>query len=455
MAKARTLPSFGILPMTLALLALTSAGLKLAVHAQSGAVDPGVRGGPAGAGQFIPGLTNPQLAVAVRGQQDFNAINTVQGPDPGLGPRYDAIHCTTCHVQPAFGGSGGFNNGLFQDYQVDGAFNYMPFFEIFTGPTLNARFPRQLSNPSLPDGGVHQLFTIAGRADAGGCDLAQPDFSTASSENDLTFRAPLPMFGDGLVEIIPESDILANQAVECAAEATTGICGVPNDAPDGTIARFGWKAQQRSMLLFSGEAYQVEQGVSNAQFPDELDESAGCVLNAVPEDHFNFSGVSRPLDFPGAPERFAIFARLLAPPTPAPGNSSTVNGELQFKRIGCDICHTTSFVTPRSAISALSGVRANLFSDLLLHHMGPCLADGITEGSAAGDMFRTPPLWGVGQRVFFLHDGRTLDIVQAVEDHFCTGDGSYPDSEANTVIDRFNSLTTPNQQDLINFLRSL
>ena len=100
-------------------------------------------------------------------------------------------------------------------------------------------------------------------------------------------------------------------------------------------------------------------------------------------------------------------------------------------------------------------MKANLFSDVLLHHMGPCLADGVVQGAAAGDMSRTPPLWGVGQRLFFLHDGRTADIVQAVEDHFCAGNGVYPDSEANTVINHFNALSAKNQQDLINFLRSL
>jgi len=456
MARSRALPLINVLSATLIALSLTSAYVTMTVRAQSGAVDPGVRGGPVGAGQFIPGLTTNQQTVAQAGKQNFNEINSVQdASDPGLGPRYDGIHCTSCHAQPAFGGSAGFNNGLFQDYQADGASNYMPFFEVFTGPTLNARFPQQLANTSLPDGQVHQLFTIAGRADAGSCSLAQPDFSTAASENDLTFRSPLPMFGDGLVEIILERDILANQAAECAAESTTGICGVPNYTTDGSIGRFGWKAQDRSVLIFSGEAYQVEQGVTNEQFPNENDESQGCVINPVPEDHSTFGHISFPADFPGAPERFALFTRMLAPPTPAPSNPSTINGQTQFNKVGCNICHTTSFVTPRSAIAVLSNVRANLFSDLLVHHMGPCLADGITQDSATGDMFRTPPLWGVGQRVFFLHDGRTLDIVEAVEDHFCTGNGSYPDSEANAVINSFNALTTPNQQDLINFLRSL
>lgn len=132
-----------------------------------------------------------------------------------------------------------------------------------------------------------------------------------------------------------------------------------------------------------------------------------------------------------------------------------MNGETQFNKIGCTICHTVSFTTPVSAISALSNVQANLLSDLLLHHMGPCLADNIVEGNAQGDMFRTPPLWGVGQRIFFMHDGRTSNIVTAVEDHFCEANSTYPASEANTVINSFNNLSLNNQQDLIDYLRTL
>ena len=87
--------------------------------------------------------------------------------------------------------------------------------------------------------------------------------------------------------------------------------------------------------------------------------------------------------------------------------------------------------------------------------MGPGEADNVSQGNATGDQFRTAPLWGIGQRYFFLHDGRTQDIVQAIEDHFSLGNGTYPNSEANQVINNFNNLSQQNQQDLVNFLRSL
>jgi CxxC motif-containing protein (DUF1111 family) len=91
----------------------------------------------------------------------------------------------------------------------------------------------------------------------------------------------------------------------------------------------------------------------------------------------------------------------------------------------------------------------NLFSDILVHHMGTGLADGITQGGAGPDEFRTAPLWGVGQRVFFLHDGRTSNLVDAIKFH------KSPGSEANKVVERFNRLSSSEKQDVINFMRSL
>jgi CxxC motif-containing protein (DUF1111 family) len=102
-----------------------------------------------------------------------------------------------------------------------------------------------------------------------------------------------------------------------------------------------------------------------------------------------------------------------------------------------------------SPSAALSNQTANLYSDLLVHHMGKALADGITQGGAGPDEFRTAPLWGVGQRVFFLHDGRTTNLVDAIRDHRSKG------SEANKVIAHFNELSTQEQQEIIDFLRSL
>jgi len=460
------------LMIAVAVLSLAPLLMVVAVRAQSSAQDPGVRGGAAGAGTFFPGLTQNQKNVEGTITATFIEINSVTGVgnggtgNLGLGPRFNFNSCNGCHSQPAVGGVAPFTNGFFSIFDLDGALNEMPSFESQTGVMANARFPQVLpGNPySIAGGFTQELFTITGRSDAGSCDILQPNFPGAQAAADLIMHTPLPMFGDGLVEIIPEPQILSNQAAQCANEASTGICGTTQPAPDNTISRFGWKAQERSTLLFSAGAYLIEEGVSNAAFPNELDESnPSCILNGVPEDHFNFINPNAHR-FPGDPERQALFIRFLQPPTPAPPNSSTINGQNQFNTIGCNICHSspspTQFKTPKSSISALGSQNVNLYSDLLLHHMGNCLADGVVDGAAGGDMYRVPPLWGVGQRIFFLHDGRTSDIVQAIEDHsdtYCTGGtyNGYQASEANNVINAFNALSATNQQDLVNFLRSL
>jgi len=147
--------------------------------------------------------------------------------------------------------------------------------------------------------------------------------------------------------------------------------------------------------------------------------------------------------------------RFLDQPQPAPPTPSTLHGQKIFHEIGCALCHTPSFTTGQASVTALSNVQAGVFSDFLLHHMGPKLADGISQGQAGGDEFRTAPLWGLGQRIFFLTDGRTSDLVKAINEHNSEGNGQYPDSEANRVIRHFKELSVQDQQDLLNFLRSL
>jgi CxxC motif-containing protein (DUF1111 family) len=148
---------------------------------------------------------------------------------------------------------------------------------------------------------------------------------------------------------------------------------------------------------------------------------------------------------------------MLAPPPPAPSTPSTINGRADFISIGCADCHTPSFTTgaaiatgsSRNPSPALSGQQVNLYSDLIVHHMGQGLADGISQGAAGPDEFRTAPLWGLGERVFFLHDGRTSNLLTAIQAHSSQG------SEANQIVRQFNSLGSQQQQDLLNFLRSL
>ena len=164
--------------------------------------------------------------------------------------------------------------------------------------------------------------------------------------------------------------------------------------------RFGWKAQVRSTLLMSANQFNVEMGVTNETFPNEIDQTVGCVFNPVPETVTNFTPGILTEMFPDDRARTEYFTQWMAPPKPGPSTSATKNGKTQFTNVGCVYCHTTSFTTPATSRPALTATTINLYSDLITHHMGPGLADGLAQGNAGPDMFRTSPLWGIGQRLF-------------------------------------------------------
>jgi CxxC motif-containing protein (DUF1111 family) len=302
------------------------------------------------------------------------------------------------------------------------------------------------------DGGVHDLFTISGRSDASGCSITQPDFATAVADNNAIFRIPTPLFGTGLIEAIDDVTILNNMAANAAAKAALGISGHENrNQNDGSLTRFGWKAQNKSLTIFAGEAYNVEQGVTNDLFPNERNSTAGCLYNATPEDHVDANGGRPDRPSPAVSDiiNFVFFMRFLSPPARGQTSTSTTNGQNLFSSTGCAYCHTPSLTTSTNVTAALSNKTANLYSDLIVHNMGTGLQDGITQGFAIGSEFRTAPLWGLGQRLFFLHDGRTSDLGVAIAAHSSSG------SEANAVITNYNALTAQQKQDLLNFLRSL
>jgi CxxC motif-containing protein (DUF1111 family) len=443
------------------------------------ATDPGVRHTTNGPAQPLPGLGPDEMLFFNDGLARFaftelvSGGNAAQSTGNGLGPRFNSNQCSSCHLFPTIGGSSPPHNPLIAVATADGAMNSIPWFEAPNGPVREARF---VQSNGLKDGGVHNLFVVTGRSDAGACNLTQPNFLPAGNSltgqggnPNIVFRIPTPTFGDGLIEAIPDSAILANAKANAAPKSQAGVRGHANailggntnlSANDGTITRFGWKAQNKSLLMFSGEAYNVEMGVSNQLFPQERDESPACRTFATTPEDTNNMPATNPADGVGVLsdiEAFANFMRMLGPPVPAPSTPSTVNGRSQFADVGCTLCHTPSFTTGRAVASgssvnpsrALSNQQVNLFSDLLVHHMGDTLSDGITQGAAGPDEFRTAPLWGLGQRIFLLHDGRTRDLVAAIEAHSSDG------SEANAVIQRFNGMNQRDQQDLLNFLRSL
>lgn len=410
----------------------------------------GPRGGPAAAGEPLPGLSPQDSKLFDEGLREFVELQSVAGdavvPDtePGLGPRFNANACSACHSHPAVGGSSPALNPLPGIATLAGATNVVPWFITADGPVREARF--KLKPDGSPDGGVASMFTITGRIDAPGCNLAQPNFSDPGN---LSLRIPTPVFGAGLIEAIPDGAILENKLAYAAQKAALGIGGHENrSANDGTVARFGWKAQNKSLLLFAGEAYNVEQGVTNELFGDERDTDRSCHFNPTPEDHTTPSATSKS-DVLSNIEKQAFFVRLLAPPTPAPQTASIAAGLARFNAIGCALCHTPSLRTGTRSIAALSNQIAYLYSDLLVHHMGSGLTDGITQGTAGPDEFRTSPLWGLGQRIFFLHDGRTTNVVAAIRAH------ASDNSEANSVVSNFEAISESEKQELVDFLLSL
>jgi len=454
--------------------------------------DPGVRpgaiNGQPAATQMNPlplssvNSTDGSLQFFQNGLSRFQEVEVVKGgTNNGLGPRFNFNQCSGCHAQPAIGGTGAASNPQFQVIAngiVSGSTNTIPSFITANGPTREARFPFFFNsngspNTNAPNGGVEDLFTVSGRSDAGSCSLPQPSFSVAQSSNNIIFRIPTPVFGAGLIENIDDSTLIANQAAQ--SRNNLGIGGTFNhNGNDGTIARFGWKAQNKSLLLFAGEAYNVEMGITNEIFgqdrplPGEDQQGSG-----LPSSCLNLSGTGYPEDatnFTVAPNSdpatqnaqvpsdivlFAEFMRLLAPPTPStttPGGAASISrGQALFSAIGCATCHTATInsTQPSNITSSLGSAPVNAFSDIEIHHMGTGLADNVSQGGAGGDQFRTAPLWGLGQRIFFLHDGRTTNLLRAIQAH--EGNGS----EANQVEANFDSLSTSQQQDLLNFLRSL
>ncbi len=444
----------------------------------SGVQDPGVQSASRGTGATII-TSDPEgyKAFFEDGLNRFQEVETVSNSaNVGLGPRFNSNQCSSCHAQPAVGGSGAAVNPQFK-FANDGVApsDTIPSFITANGPTREARFPFFFNsngtvNTSAPNGGVEGLFTVTGRSDAGTCNISQPPFEQAIAANNIIFRIPTPVFGAGLIENLDDSTLLKNQARNL--NNNFGIGGAFNrNGNDGTITRFGWKAQNKSLHIFAGEAYNVEMGVSNELFPQDRplpeEEQQGTGL---PTNCMNLSGSGYPEDTtnpdstPNAAvlddvSAFANFMRFLGPPPTGgvvlngqPVSSQSISqGSSLFSSIGCATCHNPTPGTTQVSnfVPALSNAPVPAFSDIEIHHMGTGLADNVSQGSAGGDQFRTAPLWGLGQRIFLLHDGRTTDLLMAIEAHASNG------SEANTVEQNFDNLSPSQQQALLNFLRSL
>ena len=446
--------------------------------------DPGVQSASRGTGATIinPGNDpNGFTAFFQDGLIRFQEVETVSNSaNVGLGPRFNSNSCSSCHAQPAVGGTGAATNPQFS-FVNNGVApgNTTPTFITANGPTREARFPFFFNpngsvNTNAPNGGVEDLFTITGRSDAGTCtsatNLPQPSFAAAISANNIIYRIPTPTFGSGLMENLDDSTLLINQAKNL--NNNFGIGGTFNhNGNDGTISRFGWKAQNKSLHIFTGEAYNVEMGITNELFPQDRPlPGEDQLATGLPASCLNLSGkgypedTSNPTSTPNAAvlddvSAFANFMRFLAPPPPGgvmlngqQVSAQTIStGASLFSSVGCATCHNPTPGTTQASrfAPALSDVPVPAYSDIEIHHMGNGLADNVSQGGAGGDQFRTAPLWGLGQRIFLLHDGRTSNLITAIQDHASHG------SEATTVEQNFFDLSPTQQQEVLDFLRSL
>ncbi len=490
------------------MLALTASTVIVSTVASADARDPGPRPNPASTiPKPVPGLNDNELAlfnesllrvselegtcdtcaqqpqavlpIDPRPDNPFSPLALVNSA--GMGPVFNADQCFSCHFQPRIGGSSPKVNPASVIAHRLGGTNTVPAFEEPTGPFREVRF--KFKPDGSRDGGVHSLFTMQNRSDAPECTLRQPDFASAMAQRNIAFRIPLQLFGLGLIESIQDRAILANMNSHLDEKRELGIAGHPNIVPNnGTISRFGWKAQNASINMFAGEAYNVEMGISNDLFPISRSEVDGCNLAYEPFDTPRADAplYNDPLKIMPAWLMFTVFMRFVDAPQPAPFTEAAQRGRELFADVGCAMCHTPAFRTPGVArpsspreeigphVVALRGRSVNLYSDLLVHHMGATLADNIAQGAAGPDEFRTTPLWGLGQRLFLLHDGRTTDLMVAIRDHAAPAGSSggdnpeadaqsvrYGASEANRVVERFDRLSDREQQAILEFLRSL
>ena len=262
----------------------------------------------------------------------------------------------------------------------------------------------------------------------------------------VAHRQSTPLFGLGLIEAIPDSTIL--QGVRSRpVDGVLGRASIVTDVASGRnlVGRFGWKAQQATLLSFAGDAYVNEMGITNRLFPTENAPNGNvALLNrldkvADPEDQVDRASGKAGID------KLADFMRLLNPPQALPLNVSTTFGAKIFNDVGCTSCHTPMMTTGPSTIPALNSQRVMLFSDLLLHDMGS-LGDGITQGTANGREMKTAPLWGLRDSAPYLHDGRAATIDDAIRGH---------DGEAGSSKNKYLQLSRDQQQLLAQFLMSI
>ena len=326
-------------------------------------------------------LTPSQLADFNAGLDEFTSEDTAES---GLGPGFNNVSCVACHSVPAPGGGSAILETRFGSL-VDGRFDPLA----------------QLGGSLLQD------FAI---------DPSAQEF-IPSQANVIAKRQTTPLFGLGLIEAIPDSAIV-EYATAPKPDGITGRPSIVQDVATGhtRIGRFGWKAQQATLLAFAGDAYLNEMGITSRLFPHENAPNGNAQLLDVYDRVSDPEDATDPATGKADIDRFADFMRFLAPPPVTRLTQSASAGADLFLRTGCESCHRAVMVTGPSTIRALDRKLVPLFSDLLLHDMGT-LGDGIAQGTAAPAEMKTAPLWGLRARTPLLHDGRAPSVDAAIRLH--------------------------------------
>ena len=366
------------------------------------------------AGSPLPGLTADELALFQRGSAVFQIEFA---PENGLGPLFNAVGCAACHENPVVGGSG-------SNDPEEGGEDIETHASAFVGAVCDDR--------AAVGGQVVQQQVTAALEGALGI-TAEPDIPGATASGR---RTTPDVFGFGLLDAVPDAEIIAlSDPNDLNGD---GISGRVHRLPDGRVGRFGRKAQEASLTAFNSGAFVMEMGVTNPG--SQVEQTVGG--NPLPD------GVDPTPEPEVAQDEFDAadaFVHLLAPPKPLPLDRTGVFGRRVFARIGCAACHIPHLVTGPNPVSAISRKIVPAYTDLLLHDMGPALAD-ICLGDAHPSEFRTEPLMGLRFGTAFLHDGRATTIQQAIALHGGEGRGAR---------NRFARLSLLERIALLKFLRSL
>ena len=367
-------------------------------------------GGP---GSPLPGITPVEFEEFRLGLEDFTEV---EATEEGLGPAFNGSSCAVCHNVPAIGGA-----GIIAELRA-GRRNDKGEFETLdsSGETL------------------FHLFSVPGH----GCQPVVP-----AEANVFARRVPIPLFGAGLVEAIPDETIRAlEDPNDRDRDGVSGRAALVTDvaSKERRVGRFGWKSQHATLLAFGADAYRNEMGITNDLFPHEAAYGVSAAQMRLCDRFPDPEDIRDPLTRRRGIDNFASFMRLLAPIARGGIDDEVRAGEQVFTAIGCAACHVPAMQTGPSANPVFHRRMVPLFSDLLLHDVGT--GDGIRQGIAEPNEIRTPALWGLRLRRPLLHDGSAATAEDAVTRH---------GAEAELARRGFERLSDADRAALLAFLRSL